>query len=99
MYIFVRAYVVASRHVQAHKASGVKGVQVLGESREGTHMLDCRRLFVVARPASVTHMSTCMEAHIHSLITPKNILHTLVSYGLKENHWGCRLNLLSRMGM
>lgn len=62
----------------------------------------CARLqtaFVVARPASVAHMSICMEARIRSLrvhaqTTPKNILHTLHSHGLKGSHWGCRLNLL-----
>lgn len=69
-----------------------------GWVQRGHSFAALQTVFVVARPASMAHMSICMEARIHSLrehtqTTPKNILHTLHSYGLKDSHWGRRLNL------
>lgn len=95
------ANVVASLHVymQGPQASGVKGVQVLGESGEDTHILGCRqRLLLLGRLLWCTWAyawkpTYTLLKYIHKQHL-KNVLHTLHSHGLKGSHWGRRLYLL-----
>lgn len=77
--------------------------QVPAESGEGTHTLGCRKR-LLSLGLLLWRTWAYARRHAYTLrapaqTTPKkhtSHTHTLRSYGLKETHWGCRLNLLKR---
>lgn len=75
--------------------------QVPAESREGTHMLGCRKRLLslgllLWRTWAYARRHTYTLKALARTTPKKHTSHTLRSYGLKESHWGRRLNLLKR---
>lgn len=91
-------------YIQGPQASGVTGGGIRCRPSPERALIRSAAGSVCCRSACFYGAHEHMRGGTHTLLERphkqhlKNILHThtLRSYGLKETHWGCRLNLLKR---